>query len=341
MWKPGSWSAAVVKTEIPFTYIAKGKYWRFRRNGHDTKLPGKPGDAEFHQAYARLMASTEPKPKASRQSFAWLIKRYRESAEFNALAERTQDDYSDTLDLIDKEMGDQPYALTTRAMIKAVRDDYSKTPRKAHKIKQMVSRLYSWADEEELVPAGFNPASGLKKIKAKVKPITPWSEEEISLFLARCEPFMRTPVMLALYTGQRREDVVNMTWKDYQERFIRVKQSKTGEPLDIACHPTLRDHLDAIKTRFDGKIARTADGKPFNANSLSAALNRAVESIAGMPHRTLHGLRYAAAARMEEAGCTIVEITSVLGHRTYQMGMKYAAQRRASESALAKQEKRA
>jgi DNA gyrase inhibitor GyrI len=47
--------------------------------------------------------------------------------------------------------------LTTRAMIKAVRDDYAVTPRKAHKIKQMASRLYSWADESDLFPPSSTP----------------------------------------------------------------------------------------------------------------------------------------------------------------------------------------
>ena len=31
----------------------------------------------------------------------------------------------------------------------------AETPRKAHKVKQMVSRLYSWADENDLVAEGF------------------------------------------------------------------------------------------------------------------------------------------------------------------------------------------
>jgi hypothetical protein len=31
----------------------------------------------------------------------------------------------------------------------------------------MASRLYSWADEGELVPEGFNPAAGVKRLKRK------------------------------------------------------------------------------------------------------------------------------------------------------------------------------
>src|SRR3546814_14637615 len=71
----------------------------------------------------------------------------------------------------------------------------------------MVRRIYSWADEADLVDEGFNPAARLKKPKAKVTQITIWSDEEISLFRAKCETFMLTVLLLALYTGQRRQEL--------------------------------------------------------------------------------------------------------------------------------------
>lgn len=326
----------------PFTYVVKGRYWRFRRGELKAPLPGKPGEAVFYARYSELLALSESKPKEQdRSNFAWLIGRYRRSEEFRALAASTQVDYEKTLALIEAELGDQPFALTTRTMIKAVRDGHAGKARKAHKIKQMVSRLYSWADEAELVPAGLNPTQGIKRLKKRAKPITPWSEEEITLFLAHCPTFLKTPILLALFTGQRREDVTRMVWTDFQGGFIRVRQSKTGEPLDIACHRDLRAHLSAVKTEFGGPIARTAKGRPFTANSLSQAVRRVVDSTEGMPKdRSLHGLRYAAAARLDEAGCSVTEAVAVMGHRTYQMAIKYMAQRRASEAAIGRQERR-
>ncbi len=221
-------------------------------------------------------------------------------------------------------------------MIKAVRDSYRATPRKADKIRQMASRLYSWADESELVPEGFNPVKGLKKLKHKVSPYVPWSDEEIELYLAHAPSHVTTPVLLALYTGQRASDVVAMTWNDYKGSTIRVRQDKTDEFLDIYCHPRLRDHLDRLKATGGKKavvIALSIVGKSYTAGSLSQALARSILAIEEMPHRTMHGLRYAAAAQLEEAGCTIAEIAAVLGHRTYQMAMKYIEQRKASKRA--------
>ena len=326
--------------DLPYTYIVKDRYWRFRRGKLNAALPGKPGDAAFHERYSMLLAQSEHKTtEPSRDSFRWLIGRYRASAEFKALRPATQLDYSRTLDLLEQEIGGEPYRYTTRAMIKAVRDDYADTPRKAHKVKQMVSRLYSWADENDLVPEGFNPTEKLKKLKVRSKTIVPWSEEEIVMALAAAPAHVITPLMLALYTGQRAEDVVIMEWTAYQGEFVRVRQSKTGEPLDIACHPKLRKHLDTIKTRFGGRIVRNEKGKPMTANAFAQALRRVVENLPNMPpNRSPHGLRYAAAGRLEEAGVTIAEASSVLGHRTYRMAVQYLSQRKASKSALSKQQ---
>src|SRR3546814_7980318 len=87
---------------------------------------------------------------------------------------------------------------------------------------------------------------------------------------------MLTVLLLALYTGQRRQDLVRMTWKDFQGSIIRVRQNKTGEPLMIPCHKDLRAHLEGLSARF-GPIIRAADGKTLNANALSSAMNRRSE----------------------------------------------------------------
>lgn len=339
----------VADLTLEYTYLAKGKYWRFRRNGRDTAIKGAPGTKEFFDHYNALMAqettlSSDRGP--ARNSFAFLIAKYRKSAEFLALKDVTQLDYSRTLDLLVTELGDQPYAYITRKMVKAVRDDYAAQARKAHKIKQMVSRLYSWAQEEDMVPEGYNPAATIKKLARKggTREITVWSDEEIDLFLKTCPDRIVTPVMLALYTGQRAADVMAMTWSHWQGNIIRVRQSKTRAMLDLPCHPQLQARLTMEKARRDGMLicVRTpADPKTdrpaehWNDNTFGAALYRAVMSTPDMPpNRSLHGLRYAAASRMEEAGSTVAEIEAVLGHRTFQMALKYATQRLRAKAAI-------
>lgn len=340
------------RTDLPYTYIAKGRYWRFRHPlTGDCKLPGKPGDSAFNTRYGELLAVVERRenvPAIDRKSFRFLTKAYRSSEEFKALADSTQVDYGRTLDIIDIELGDEPFALTTHAMIKRVRDDYAKTSRKAHKIKQMVSALYTWAADNDLVKPDVNPAATVKRLKKKggAKEYVCWSTHEFDLFYAGAICPMKTAAMLARYTGQRAKDIARMTWNDFQGGdTIRVRQSKTGAPLDVACHRALRDYLGDLKRNLDAQKVRavtiltSAAGKPYNANSLSSAVGREVRRIKDMPvDRSIHGLRYTAGADMAEAGCTVDELQSVLGHYTFKMAMKYASQRLRSREAAAKRE---
>lgn len=327
--------------KLRYIYLAKRKYWRFRHKlTGECALPGNPGDAHFYSAYAEKLALLESlqRPKSDdSETFNWLIRCYENSAEFRALADLTQRDYSRTLRLLEKELGDQPFKLTTRAMIKAVRDDYATTTRKANKIKQMVSALYSWAEQADLVPASFNPATGIKKLRTKggVREIMVWSDEEITLFLKFAPLHVKTAVLLALYTGQRLKDVAMMPWTDFQGDNIRVRQSKTGTLLDIACHPVLRAHLDNLP-RQTIQIVTNALGKPMKPHAVAGAISREVARIEGMPKaRSAHGLRYAAAARMEEGGATVAQIVAVLGHRTHAMAMKYSTQRQRAKAGVA------
>lgn len=346
------------RPDLPYTYCNRKRlksgvreYWRYRRDGIDTPLPGNPASctaalAKYLELQQQAERRTQAEPEVERHSFAWLAQQYLASAEFTQLEPVTQGDYRRVLETrLTPALGPERFDCITRGAIKLVRDAAlaeGKAPRTANKVKQVASLLYSWAEEEELLPASFtNPGRALKKLKERGKSIEIWSAEEIALFLGQCEPHLKTAVLLALYTGQRASDVVAMEWSDHLGSMIRVRQNKTDEPLTIPCHPVLLAHLKTIRTRFGGTILRSADGKPMNANALASAIYRAVGAIEGMPRRSLHGLRYASAGNLEGVGCTVTQISAIIGHRTYQMAMKYARQRGDAEAAMARLGERA
>lgn len=327
-----------------------GKRWYYFRSKETgrIRLPGEPGSLEFQQAHTAALAMRERlRQGGCRQdpdSFAALVHDYLKSAEYRALADSTQLDYSKTCDLVVDQLGDQPYRYITRSMIRTARDDYAVTPRKANKFVTMLSALYGWAQQAEKVPDGFNPAAGLKKLKRKGgdKEIVPWSDQEVGWVLAAAPLHVQTPMLIALYTGQRREDVCAMTWQQDQGDMLRVRTSKTRALIDLPCHPVLRAHLDRVKKEskvvsLAGPIVLAANGQPYSVNAMSGQLRRQVEAHPRVPdNRSFHGLRYAAAARMEEGGATVAAIEAVLGHRTFRMALKYAsARKRAAEGVAA------
>jgi integrase len=330
---------------LPFVNaVSNGKggrfhYFRSKETGH-IRLKGQPGTAEFHGSYTTALALRERiragRADEDQSTFTWLANRFLGSAEFAALADDTQKDYLAIAGVLKAELGDQPWRFITRAMLKAVRDDYADTARKANKLAALTSRIYGWGNEADLVPDGLNPATGLKKLKRKggAKEYVPWSNPELDWYCAAAPMHALTPVLLALYTGQRRKDCRLMTWQQDQGTIIRVRTAKTGELIDMPCHPALRAHLDLVRksakvVSLTGPICLSDKGTPWTTdNAMSGAVRRVIEAHPRIPNnRGLHGVRYAAAGRMEEGGATVAAIEAVLGHRTFRMAMKYASAR--------------
>jgi integrase len=323
-------------------------YFRTKETGH-IRLNGEPGSPEFLRGYAdaldlraRLVAG-KPAPTDD-DSVAWLVDQYLKSVEFKALADSSQVDYCRTGDLIKDQLGDQPFRHITRKMIRTARDDYGETVRKANKFAAVLSLIYGWAQQCELVADDFNPAAGLKKLKRKGgdREYVCWSDQEVAWLLDAAPLAVQTPVLIALYSGQRREDVATMTWQQDQGDLLRVRTSKTRALIDLPCHPVLRAHLDRVRKEakvvsLAGPIVLSAAGTAMTVNQMSGQLRRQVEKHPRIPNnRSFHGLRYAAAARMEEGGATVAAIEAVLGHRTFRMALKYAsARRRAAEGVAA------
>ena len=202
---------------------------------------------------------------------------------------------------------------------------------------QVLSVLMTWVVDQGW--ADENPLMGVKKLKGKGDGYTPWSEPQIAHFLAYAEekaPHVWLGVMLGLHTGQRVGDVVAMEWSQYLGGEVRVRQSKTGELLDIPASLALKEALENAPRGGDGvaRILLNANKRPYkNPNTFATALGRAVKA-SGLSLLSFHGLRYAQAARLEAAGCTLAQITSIIGHRAYQMAVQYATKRANAQGAI-------
>src|SRR5262245_17128856 len=97
-----------------------------------------------------------------------------------------------------------------------------------------------------------------------------WTEEELDQFERKwpIDSTERLAYALLLYTGQRRSDVVTMSWADVQGGTICVVPLKTkrtsGVKLWIPIHPALAEVLEACD-RDEGTILQTAYGQPFTS----------------------------------------------------------------------------
>lgn len=199
------------------------------------------------------------------------------------------------------------------------------------------SALFGWAIE-----AGHIDHSPMTKVKRLPGGHLPaWSAADVEMALSALPEHLRRPIILALYTGQRRGDLIRMPWSAYDGTRIKLVQEKTDVQLTIAVPEELRVELDAWRASASATLILTNKfGRPWQSSNLSKQLGDALAKIDGFPpHRNIHGLRKLAAANLAQAGCTLHEIASITGHKSLAMIQLYTAsvdQERAAAGAIIK-----
>jgi integrase len=141
---------------------------------------------------------------------------------------------------------------------------------------------------------------------------------------------------LALYTGQRRSDLVVMGKQHIRNGRIHITQQKTKTKLAIPIHPELQavlygtpsDHLTLLTTAFGRGFTPAGFGNWFRA---------ACDEVGLAKGCSVHGLRKAACRRLAEAGCSANVIAAISGHRTLKEVARYttaADQERLADTAI-------
>jgi integrase len=325
----------------------------FRYHHQKFKLPGKPGDAAFHDTYARYLAAAESGALGRNNvvfingTIGWVIEKYL-SHEHGLLkhAASTQRNYRLFCDIIKREIGQFKIADLTPVAVRAMRDSISlkHKPSVADLCVSVVSTLWQYAIEHERMPLGHNPAKGIFKLHKKKRITKRWSQEIIDKFSLAATPSMRLGLYLLLYTAQRESDVVTMQWDHIQWdakancNVIRVKQRKTGEVVWIPILPALQAALDQTP-RINSYILNSERGTPFvDASSLSGAIRRTLKEIDVEDHSG-HGLRVSAACALKEAGCSDDLVAAITGHtnmKTLRIYLKEVDRQQMAREAAAK-----
>lgn len=307
-----------------YRQVVKGKtYYRFRRGKHVVRLPGAPDTADFHAAYAKLIA--EPEATLGRYeagSVAHTIELYIRSADFSQLAEGTQRDYTRYLKRLDRSVGERAMTALDNAYFHLIRDKLRGTPVAANHTIAVCRTLCQFAIGRKIIAS--DPTAGIGKLKGGDGYLR-WSEGDIEAFRKSAEPMMRLALELGLYTGQRLSDVTRLAWTNYDGQRLRLRQQKTGTMLSIPVHPSLKAILDALP-RTGAMILTTRTGRAFHSRVFSRDF-RDARVGAGLPDGlSFHGLRHTAAARLAELGAGAPEIQAITGHKSLKLVEHYIRQ---------------
>lgn len=329
---------------IPIPYVTSFRdrhgreRFRFRRKGCKTAYLPDPTSPTFTDAYRAALSSEKPKKEIGSPrkegSFGALVQDYLNSPEFQEKAETTQAEYKRSLLRMEAEHGEKPVKLIERKHVFKWRDELRDTPGAANTMLGAMKVILSFAVERDY--RSDNPALRVKKFK--LGEWRSWTDEEIEQFKARWPTgsMQRRAFALALYTGQRRGDLIVMTRGHCRDGSIAVKQNKTGTELAIPEHPELTAELVSVSHM---SLLTNEHGRAFEEKEFSKWFARAIDA-AGLPVEcVLHGLRKAAARCLAEAGCTEDEIKAITGHVTSAMISKYTRgtnQKRQAHAAITK-----
>jgi integrase len=309
----------------------KARYY-FRRKGFPSvPLPpiGSPGFTTAYEAANAIpiapQTATVARVRFLSGSLGWAIEKFTVSPEFENRAENTK--------LGDRRLLDEIRATFGAGMLRDLCDRHVKTIRDYFRQKHTasvadaaISRLsvvWQFADQHLDLDLGGNPTAGVTRVHKVKSKHEPWPNDVLSAFDAHAPGHLRLAVMLLLYTGQRRSDVVQMKWRQFDGDTIEVVQQKTNEPVAIPCHRRLKSVL-ATLPRCSEFILTGERGQPYKAASLAAMVRKQLHAI-GVRGYSVHGLRSNAAQALAEADCSVSQIMAITGHRSPAMALHYAS----------------
>lgn len=236
-------------------------------------------------------------------------------------------------------------------------------------IRGVLSSAYEYAIENSYIKDNPVLKSRMPSFAHSIKSDVPeYSAEQVRkllLFAKENDSHIYIFLLLALYTGLRKGELLALTWDDvdYDKKLLRVNKSRTGSRKAITAqittpktessnrkiplNDTVLEALKAEKKRQDeysamlgngydkssSFIIRTVLGKPYvNLSAINRVVNRLTEK-AGLPHCTIHGFRHSVASILDDNGVPIQDISVLLGHESVQTTERIYINRRKTAKA--------
>ncbi len=175
-----------------------------------------------------------------------------------------------------------------------------------------------------------NPVLKISKPKISNERTRFLNDEERARLIKACQKSeskgLYPVVILALSTGMRRGEILNLDWNDVdlERGAILLQTTKNGERRFI---PLVGIALDLLKSRYVNQSANSlvfpAPHSPSKPIDIRSAWETALQK-AGISNFRFHDLRHTAASCLAMSQSSLLEIGTLLGHKTVQMTKRYA-----------------
>lgn len=189
---------------------------------------------------------------------------------------------------------------------------------------QLLKKMFNLAIEE-----GYLEENVIRKVKLfsekdnlKEQILT---EKEERKLIENCSETLKSIITVALNTGMRRAEILNLTWNqvDFEARRIKVEKTKSGKVRFIPVNEILFNKLNRLKSENGQSpfvFFNPETKQPFldMKTGFKTALKRA--EIKGL---RFHDLRHTFASRLVERGVDIETVRDLLGHHSILITQRY------------------
>jgi len=174
-----------------------------------------------------------------------------------------------------------------------------------------------------------NPVDDIEKLPVPKGRLVFFSEDEITNLYKNCSEHILPIVKLAISTGMRRGELLNIKWKDidFDNGFLYIMKSKNGKSRTIPICDAAREALALVKRHPTSEyIFCNEKGKKYIrvTKGYNNALKKAGLKIGRKDDGfVFHSLRHTFASHLIMKGVDLVTVKELLGHSSLEATMIY------------------
>src|SRR2546427_3901212 len=225
-----------------------------------------------------------------------------------------------------REFGTRPLGQITRTEIEAWRRERMSKCRPAtinrdlSRLRHMLNIAVEWELLEE------SPMKGMKFLRENNARTRYLSVGECHRLIDSCmAPHIRAIVTVALHTGMRLGEILNLRWQDLDlsSGFILVRDSKNGQARQVPMDSMISTLLRSWPRLSDQDIVFTSVLTGGRIVDVRTGFLNACKR-AGLTDLHFHDLRHTFASQFVMSGGSLYTCQRVLGHKSITMTQRYA-----------------
>jgi len=186
-------------------------------------------------------------------------------------------------------------------------------------LKSLFNRAIEWDKYD-----GENPVKKVKLFPENNQRTRFLEKEQIAGLIAACDSRLRPIVIVAVNTGMRKSELLNLRWSDidFERGVIYLLRTKNNEKREIPMNEAVKTAFISVrKDPICPYIFHTKNGEPFlEIRKLFAkALMKA-----GITNFRYHDLRHTFASQLAMSQVDMNTIRELLGHKSLRMTLRYS-----------------